>query len=97
MESPGTSFIVTLPPLAQVSKIEQFPRSLLRYAFPVQITVKLIANVFEVRCAHCQRLLDTLSNRRDTCFRAGDFLDHVCAAPAQQPAFQERINPQIGR
>jgi hypothetical protein len=63
----------------------------------VQITIKLVADMLEVRCAHCLRLLDTLGNRRDAYFRAGDFIDHVCAAPAHQAAFQERINPQIGR
>jgi hypothetical protein len=89
--------IVTLPPLARLSKIEQFPRSLLGYAFRVQITIKLVADVLEVRCAHCQRLLDIHSNRRDAYFPAADFLDHVCAAPVHQAAFQERINPQIQR
>ena len=78
--------------LPGLSKIEQFPRSLLGYAFQMQITIKLVADVLEVRCAYCQRLLDMQSNRRDAYFPAGDFLDHVCAAPVHHAAFQERIN-----
>jgi hypothetical protein len=36
----------------------------------MQITIKLIADVLEVRCADCQSLLDMHSNRRDAYFPA---------------------------
>jgi hypothetical protein len=63
----------------------------------MRITVKLVADVIELRCEACQQLLETLPDSRTAYFRAADFIDHLCAEPRHEAAMQERVNPQIGR
>ena len=62
----------------------------------MRITINLVADMLELRCEACKQLLETIANKRDSYFRAGDFMDHVCAVPIHDAA-QKRINPQIGR
>jgi hypothetical protein len=63
----------------------------------MKIDIRLHADLFEMRCASCGKLLETIPNRRDSYFRAGDFLDHVCPAPMHEVAEYERVNPRAGQ
>jgi hypothetical protein len=61
----------------------------------MKIDIRLHADMFEMRCAECGKLLETLPNRLDSHFRAADFLSHVCPQPVHEASY-ERVNPRIG-